>query len=120
MHRQALAICRTFLRGNQHQHREVATSLNNVAVVLHLQGKLGEAETMYGQALAMRRRLEGNEHLQVANSLNNLAAVLRDQGKLADAESMQREALAIERKLLGNEHATVATSLGLLASALSG
>ena len=59
----------------------MALSLDNLADVLQAQGKLAEAETMYREALAMRRKLLGNEHPDVAISLINLADVLRKQGE---------------------------------------
>ena len=73
---------------------------------------------MHREALAMRRKLLGNEHPDVALSLDNLADVLQAQGKLAEAETMYREALAMRRKLLGNEHPDVAISLINLADVL--
>jgi len=115
MYREVLAIRRK-LFGNE--HREVAASLNNLAIDLQDQGKLAEAETMQREALAMQRKLLGNEHRDVAGSLNNLAIDLEHQGKLAEAETMQREALAMKRKLLGNEHRDVAGSLNNLATVL--
>ena len=61
-----------------------------------------EAETKYREALAMWRRLFGNENDHVALSLRTLALMLLEQGKLAEAETSYREALAIQRKLFGN------------------
>ena len=86
--------------------------------MLRDEGKLTEAETTQRQALAMQRKLLGEEHPEVAISLNNLALVLRDQGKLAEAEAMLRDALAMQRKLLGDEHPKVAVSLDNLADVL--
>jgi tetratricopeptide (TPR) repeat protein len=69
---------------------------------------------MLREALAMDRKLLGNEHAALQGPLANLAVVLSDQGKLAEAESMSREALAMGRKLLGNEYPNVADSLNNL------
>ena len=93
---------------------EVATSLNDLALVLRDQGKLAEAESLQREALDLRRKFYGNEHVQVASSLNNLALVLRSEGKLAESERLQREALAMQQKLLGPENLDVATSLNNL------
>jgi tetratricopeptide (TPR) repeat protein len=68
------------------------------------QGKLAEAETVFREALEMRRKLLGNEHGVVAGSLSDLGNVLERDGKLAEAEMAYREALAIERKLFGSPH----------------
>ncbi len=73
---------------------------------------------MQREALAIRRKIFGDEHADVATSLHNLANILSDQNKLAEAESMHAEALAIRRKLFGNEHPDVASSLYDLARVL--
>ena len=39
--------------------------------------ELREAEKLFREALAMRRKLLGEEHPRVANSLNNLAILYR-------------------------------------------
>jgi tetratricopeptide (TPR) repeat protein len=73
---------------------------------------------MLSQALAMRKKLLGEEHWEVSWSLTYLAWVLRDQGKLAEAETVSRQALAMKRKLLGDEHQFVVWSLADLARVL--
>ncbi len=98
--------------------RDVAVSLNDLALVLRDQGKLPEAETLEREALELRRKLYGNEHAEVAESLNNLALVLRSEDKLAEAERLHRDALVMDLKLFGHDHLAVATSLNNLALAL--
>ena len=88
---------------------------NTLGEVYRELGEYEKAGAMHREALAMRRKLLGNEHPDVATSLHNMALVLDYQGKLAEAETMHREALAMRRKLLGNEHPDVATSLNNLA-----
>ena len=82
----------------------MANSLGELANLLGNQGKLAEAETMHREALAMRKKLLGDEHPAVARSLNDLAFVLPAEGKLVEAEAMYREALAMRKKLFGDEH----------------
>jgi serine/threonine protein kinase len=77
-------------------------------------GQYREAEAMQRRALALHRRLVGNEHPEVAKTLNRLAAALEGQYKWAEAESLDREALAIQRRRWGNEHVEVAYSLNSL------
>ena len=43
------------------------------------QGKYDEAEPLYREALAIDRKVSGNEHPDVATSLNNLAGLLKTQ-----------------------------------------
>ena len=43
------------------------------------QGKLGEAEPLYKESLAIKKKVFGDEHPEVALALNNLAELLRAQ-----------------------------------------
>jgi tetratricopeptide (TPR) repeat protein len=75
------------------------------------ENKLAEAEQADGEALAIRRRLFGNDNADTATSLNDLSSVYRQEAKLTAAEPMAREALGIRQKLFGHEHLQVADSL---------
>jgi tetratricopeptide (TPR) repeat protein len=66
---------------------------------------------LHSKALAIRRRLLGNENAETAASLNDLGAVYRDQGRHANAEAMTLEALRTREKLFGSENLAVAASL---------
>jgi len=66
---------------------------------------------MLEEALAINRRLLGNEDIEVANCLYELAEVLNITGTLAETEATVRQALAMQRKILGREHQDVASSL---------
>jgi tetratricopeptide (TPR) repeat protein len=97
------------------EHPDVATSLNNLAVLLKTQGKYDEAEPLYRQSLAIDRKVSafmsvwlfhrtscqvyGDEHPDVAGDLNNLAELLKAQGKYDDAEPLYQQSLAIMRKV---------------------
>ncbi|BBD65248.1 hypothetical protein NIES4070_15990 [Nostoc commune HK-02] len=94
---------------------DVATSYNNLAGLYYSQGRYSEAEPLFIQALALRRKLLGEEHPDVASSLNNLAGLYDSQGRYSKAEPLFIQALALWRKLLGEEHPDVATSLNNLA-----
>ena len=93
----------------------MAVLLNNLAEVLLDEGKLGEAETLYRQALAIQKKTVGNENPNVASYMNDLGGALALQGKLAEAETLLREALTMRSNLLGSEHPDVAASLNNLA-----
>ncbi|MBH8576113.1 tetratricopeptide repeat protein, partial [Nostocaceae cyanobacterium CENA369] len=95
--------------------KELATSLNNLASLYDSQGRYNEAEPLYIQALALTRKLLGEEHPSVASSLNNLALLYYSQGRYSEAEPLYIQALALWRKLLGEEHPSVASSLNNLA-----
>jgi len=94
---------------------DVATSLNNLALLYQNQGKYAQAEPLYQRALALREKVLGPDHPDVAGSLNNLATLYKHQGRYAEADPPFQRALAIWEKALGPEHPDVATSLNNLA-----
>jgi tetratricopeptide (TPR) repeat protein len=97
-------------------HRDVATSLNNLAALYKDQGKYAEAEGLHRRALVIWEKALGPDHPDVATSLNNLAALYGGQGRYAEAEPLHQRALAIREKALGPDHPDVATSLNNLAA----
>lgn len=90
------------------KHPEIATSLSNIADVLHNKGDLAGAEKDYLQSLAMYRELLGNEHPYVARTLNNLAFVYYDKGDIQAALQTERESLAIYEKDFPGDNPEVA------------
>src|SRR5206468_1514543 len=96
-YQEALAISQKGAQRGSH----VAVYLRNLAINLRYQGRLAEAETLAGQALALSRKVLGQAHQGVLPSLNTLAAVLQDQGKLAEAEQLYRDNLPAIRSRLG-------------------
>ena len=85
------------------EHLEVASSLNDLAYLLHDKGDYEGTESLYREALAMRRQLLG-EHLEVANSLNGLADVLGHKADYEAAEPLFKESIAIRKKSLNRNH----------------
>src|SRR5688572_18077415 len=63
-----------------------ATSINNLAYILHAQGRYLAAEPRYREALAMREAGLGKDHADVAKSCNNLAELYRMLGRYQEAE----------------------------------
>ena len=59
-----------------------------LAQLLQDQGKLSEAEPLFREALAARRRTLGDEHPDTLTSVNNMASLLLDQGKLDEARAI--------------------------------
>ena len=84
-------------------HAEVGRSLNNLANVLRVEGKLAEAETTLREDLAVVQRL-GDEKIVMA-LLVDLASLLNREGKPAEAESCLNQVLTRE------PHAKVAIGL---------
>jgi tetratricopeptide (TPR) repeat protein len=96
----------------------MATSLNNLAVLLREANRLDEAEALFRRALAIGENSMGPDHPTVATRLNNLAALLHDTNRLGDAEPLYRRALAIHEKTLGHDDPSVAHDLNNLAALL--
>jgi CHAT domain-containing protein/tetratricopeptide (TPR) repeat protein len=109
---QALAIYEKALGPD---HPDVATAVNNLALLYDKQGRTAEAEPLYKRALPIYEKAFGPDHPDVAASLNNLTALYRNQGRYAEAEPLIKRALAIDQKALGPDHPDVATDLSNLA-----
>jgi tetratricopeptide (TPR) repeat protein len=112
LYQRALAI---WERALGRDHRRVATSLNNLALLYKDQGKYAQAEPLYQRALTIDRKALGPDHPELAAHLNNLAELYRARGKYAEAEPLYQWALAIDEKALGSNHPGVATDLNNLA-----
>ena len=110
--RHALAIDEKTLGPN---HPDVATWLNDLALLLADQGNYRDAEPLFRRALAIDEKVLGPNHPGVATDLNNLASLLNAQGNYRDAEPLYRRALAIGEKTLGPNHPNVASHLNNLA-----
>ena len=98
-------------------HPNVATDLNNLALLLQATNRLAEAEPLMRRALAIDEKSFGPDHPNVATGLNNLAVLLRATNRLAEAEPLMRRALAIDEKSFGPDHPNVAIRLNNLAAA---
>src|SRR5918996_2879057 len=102
--RDALKLSEPF--GDQDPRR--ATSVNNLAYILHAQGQYGAAEPHYRESLAMRESALGADHPDVAQSCNNLAELYRVLGRYAEAEALHRRAVQIREARFGESHPEVA------------
>ena len=93
-------------------------ALSALARVVLERERIGAAEALLREGVALRRAHYGPGHPAVAAGLYALAEALRDARRPAEAEGPLREALAIQEAALGPEHPAVATSLSMLASVL--
>ena len=98
------------------EDRDVAQSLNNLAILHYFKGDYAKAEPLCQRALAIREKALGPEHPLVAGSLTILATLYWDKANYAKAEPLCQRALAIWEKTLGPEHPNVAGSLTILAT----
>jgi len=95
-------------------HADYSTSLNNLGILYKNLGDYAKAEEYYLQALAIQKKVLGEEHADYARSLNNLGILYSDLGDYAKAEEYYLKSLAIRKKVLGEEHADYARSLNNL------
>ncbi|MEM8929907.1 MAG: serine/threonine-protein kinase [Acidobacteriota bacterium] len=95
-------------------HPALATSLNNLALLLSSQRRFEEAEALYDESLAMKRAIYGDSHPKIAATLSNLGLLAAEQGELEVAETRSREALTIHGRELGEQHPGYAFLLGNL------
>ncbi|CAN0536381.1 unnamed protein product [Ectocarpus sp. 12 AP-2014] len=92
-------------------HPQVASSLNNRAVVLADQGKLAEAEALYERAYRIREKVLGSQHPDTGVDLNNLATSLYRQVRATRvSESPQDDSLNWFREK-AFEHDDIASSV---------
>jgi tetratricopeptide (TPR) repeat protein len=95
---------------------EVARSLNEIGKVLLKRRHWQEAAAVVRQALALRRKLYGNEHPVVSESLTLLADALQD--RLLEAEALYYEALIMQKRCIPGDHPYTAACLNNVANVL--
>lgn len=110
-------------------HKDLATCMNTVGYVFHLQGQYDRSLSWYEQSLAMYRKLYPPEqypqgHVKVATGILYVGGVLDNMGQYGKALSYFEQALAMNRKLYPPDkypegHADLAGSLGMVARLLS-
>src|SRR5262249_40239240 len=82
------------------------------------QREFSEAEARAREALAIRRKIFGNDHPAIAESLTTLANALMDQDKTEEAKANLREALEIRKRRFGAEDPALAETLKSLVAVL--
>ncbi|KAG5278427.1 hypothetical protein AALO_G00098880 [Alosa alosa] len=118
-HQVAVPLCKQALedleKTSGHDHPDVATMLNILALVYRDQNKYKEAAHLLNDALSIREKTLGKDHPAVAATLNNLAVLYGKRGKYKEAEPLCKRALEIREKVLGRDHPDVAKQLNNLA-----
>ena len=119
-HESAKSLCERTLAINEKvhgkEHPDVASDLNNLALLYDNQGDYKAAKPLYERALAIKEKIYGKEHLSVATSLNNLAGLYYTQSDYEKAKPLYERSLAILEKVHGEEHPFVASNLNNLAA----
>ena len=82
------------LEGREQQlgadHPDTLNAVDELAQLLHDQGKLADAQPLYRRALDGREQQLGAQHADTLISVHNLALLLQAQGKPAEAEPLMR------------------------------
>jgi tetratricopeptide (TPR) repeat protein len=97
---------------------QVASSLNNLGVVLEAMGRYEEALDALHQCHAIQLQLLAADHPDVAATLNNLGKVLHRAAQHEAAVDTLRQALRIRQRSFGPAHPKVAETLNILAVVL--
>jgi tetratricopeptide (TPR) repeat protein len=83
---------------------ETANYQNSQGTFCHLQGEFARAESLFQNALALRRRNLGPDDPLVAATLENLAEARKGQKKYEGLDSLYEQMVAIMEKNLGGEN----------------
>jgi CHAT domain-containing protein/tetratricopeptide (TPR) repeat protein len=90
--------------------------LNDLGNLYKDAGRLHEAETAFGRALAIGRATRGEDHPNLAATMGNLATVMEHESRFAEAEDLYKRALASYEKQFGSNHPMTAIGLNNLAN----
>ena len=99
-------------------HPNVATSINNVGLVLLDLGDLDSARDAFEGALAIDKKMLGPDHPNVGRDVNNVGLVLLELGKLDGARDAFEAARAIDEKTFGPDHPNVGRAVNNLGRVL--
>ena len=86
------------------EHPDVASTLNNLGIVLTHLERYEAAVARYEESLRLHEKLEGPEHPNVALASHNLAVALRRMGRTTEARVAFERAIDVRRKALGFNH----------------
>ncbi|CAB9526368.1 Tetratricopeptide repeat protein [Seminavis robusta] len=91
-------------------HPSVATTYNNIALVLNESGDYEGALAKYEEALAIQLSALGKNHPDLAATYNNIGCVLQKMGDYEGALTNHMEALGSRLSVMGKNHPDTAQS----------
>jgi len=100
------------------EHSTTATSLNNLARLLHDQGDLTRARSLYERALAIDEKVLGPEHPDANRVRCNLTRLLLARSQPTEALAPAQTTLAAHDKAPGRDHPWTKDSARVTADAL--
>ena len=74
-----------------------------------------EADELFVQVMATRKRVLGQEHLSTLTSIGNVAHTMKEQGRNEDAFRLMAECVQLRTRELGAEHPDTLSSSATLA-----
>lgn len=96
------------------EHPDTLTCASQLGRLLHQQGHLTEAESLYRRAHKGSERKLGVAHPSTLIYVHNLGDLLQDLGRLTEAEAILGPALEASEKVLGPEHEVTLTCVNNL------
>ena len=103
-------------RSQQDGGPELAGALNDVAVAQTQLGDYDAAEKTFGEAMAMHRRILGEDHPEYASGLENIGNIWYRKGEYAKTAQQLEKVLAIRRRALGDDAEPVGRTMANLGS----
>jgi len=93
------------------QHPDTLRLLNDLSLLLSIQGRHAEAEGVCLRLCRLRERIFGAEHPETLTCLSNLALLQTIQGNLGGAELAYRRILVVQMRTLGMQHPETQNSI---------
>lgn len=94
---------------------QLATTLNNLALVKRAQGETGQAISLFHETLGVLRGAFGEQHVYVAAVLESIGSLEQLQNRLDVADSLMTLAHEMRLELLGPQHPDIVNGLNGLA-----
>jgi len=82
--------------------------INNLALLYTDLGRFSEAEKLFKDAIALRKKMLGENHPEFAQSINGLGILFYNMGRFNDAENYYKTALKIIREKYSEKHISYA------------
>ena len=101
------------------EYPDTIMSMGNLAWVFHAQGKFDDAQKLFGETLAVAKRVRSSDHAFVIGMVSGLADTLMRQGKLAEACTLYEDTLAANQRQFGDQHPMTVLTMDAFAGALS-
>ncbi|HEY4366539.1 MAG TPA: serine/threonine-protein kinase [Steroidobacteraceae bacterium] len=95
---------RTEQLGTGRGSEQIALPLDNLALIAQQRNDYVRAEQLLREALAIDRRMLGEDHPQYIRHLHHLASVMWDRGDLRQAEDLYRQSIDLSKRVLGAIH----------------